>query len=430
MFTDIAGYSRLMEEDEQRTIEVLKQHNEIVLPLIDATNGDVIDAIGDGLLILFPTVRDAVTCAGSIHDAVEAHNRSCEPGFRFKLRIGVHLGEIWRDDGRVFGNGVNVAARVQPFAAPGGICITEDVYRIVVNKLTLAVVSMGRQELKNISRKIELYSVTTGYEEPEEPPQTAAAERSARQAPRDEVGELYETMKERLISERESAAKRGDPSQRTAAGGSSLETRIESKVFGLVEHVMDKALDTWESMPEEKRARTIQAIRTEIAKESDSVDVKMGGHHRHHEDKDKSASGDIGSSLATGAVFGIGFGIGAFGFGISWMVWPFGLIGVLPFAVGLVKSIKQIIKRRRAAQSRPQEVERAVITAAKRLGGTVTVVQISSHTDLSLDDVQAALDRMAAKGYVSQQIDPEGIITYEFPMLVSRTAGEPGSAGA
>jgi len=164
VFTDIVGYSRMMEQDEARTIAVLERHNEIVLPLVDRSNGEVIDAIGDGLFILFPSVREAVVCAMAIQNAVAAYDQEVRAEEQFSLRIGVHLGEIWHDGERAFGNGVNVAARVQPKALPGGICITEDVYRQVANKLSQPIESIGVHELKNISRRMELYRVVTGHE--------------------------------------------------------------------------------------------------------------------------------------------------------------------------------------------------------------------------------------------------------------------------
>lgn len=404
MFTDIAAYSRLMEEDEQRTIDLLKEHNRIVFPLIEAAEGEVIDAIGDGLLVLFPTVRNAVTCAGTIHEAIAGYNREAPEERQFLLRIGVHLGEIWREEGRVFGNGVNVAARIQPHAAPGGICISEDVYRVVSNKLQLPVRSLGKQQLRNIARPIELFAVATGHEAPSAP--VVASEK-------DEVQQVYDTVKQRLIEEREKTDLRRQSRSQRGETGTPIENRIESKVFGLVEHVMDRALEKWDSMPPEKKAKTIEAIRREASNGDSNIEVHLG-RHKH---RSRPESGDVSSELVPGLVFGIGFGLGYFAFSISWMVWPFAIIGVLPFSIGLVKSIRAFARRRQEQRRRPQRNEQALLSSALELGGTVTVVQLASHTGLSLDEVQTGLDRMAAKGYVHQHIDPEGIIRYEFPSL-------------
>ena len=415
VFTDIVGYSRMMEEDEERTIRVLRQHNEIVLPLIERAGGEVVDAIGDGLFILFPSVREAVVCSVAIHEAIGAHNEDVDDSQRFLLRIGVHLGEIWRQDDRVFGNGVNVAARVQPFAPPGGVCITEDVYRQVSNKLSHEITSIGRHELKNISRRLELYHVRTGHEQsraggPE------ADEETAR-------GEL-DVIKQRILQEREKIAQRHEQSRlgdHHAASGdeSSFENKIESKVFSLVEKVMDKAISKWDEMPEEKKSKAVARIQAEIEKETrGATHVHIGGDRDEPEEDDESDGSSLASRFGTGIVFGAGFGLGYFYFGIGWMVWPFAILGVLPFAAGLLKAVKMLAQYERRRRDRPLELERALLRIAGKLGGKVTVVRAASEAGLPLDEVQQALDRMTTKGYVTQHVRETGIIEYEFPSLV------------
>ena len=119
MVTDIAGYSKLMEENEDGTIELLKKHNEIVFPVIEADEGQVVSSIGDGLLVVFPSVRKDVECAVTIHSRVASHNDASVKEEQFRLRIGIHLGEVRYEGSTIYGTGVNVAARVQPFALPG-----------------------------------------------------------------------------------------------------------------------------------------------------------------------------------------------------------------------------------------------------------------------------------------------------------------------
>ena len=404
VFTDIAGYSRMMEEDEERTIRVLRRHNTIVLPLIERSGGEVIDAIGDGLFILFPSVRDAVVCSVAIQEAIGAYNNGAASDERFRVRIGIHLGEVWREGDRVFGNGVNVAARVQPLAPPGGVCITEDVYRQVSNKLSHEMRSIGRRDLKNISRRIELYQVITGREEPE-------AEGEAEP----ESGELDE-IKQRILQEREKL------SRRHPGGGSSAEQsfehRIESKVYNLVEKVMDTAVSSWDKLPDEKKSRAVAEIQKELAKERGSkAEIRLVSDDDDVEVTHKDDDSELGSALGVGLVAGVGFGLGYFTFGIGWMIWPFILIGVLPFLSGVFKALKLLARHERRRRERPAELERTLLRVAGRLGGTVTVVQAASEAELSLDEVQQTLDRLTAKGYVAQNVRESGIIEYEFPSL-------------
>ncbi|MFW6293899.1 MAG: adenylate/guanylate cyclase domain-containing protein [Spirochaetota bacterium] len=407
VFTDIAGYSRMMEEDEERTIRVLRRHNTIVLPLVERSGGEVIDAIGDGLFILFPSVREAVVCSVAIQEAIGAYNDGAAGDERFRLRIGIHLGEVWREGDRVFGNGVNVAARVQPLAPPGGVCVTEDVYRQVSNKLSHEMRSIGRRELRNISRRMELYQVITGREE-------AAAQAEP------ERGELDE-IKQRILQERERLSRRhsGDGGSSGGAAEGSFEHRIESKVYNLVERVMDKAVSSWDRLPDEKKSKAVAEIQKEIAKErAPTVRVNVGS----DADEDESSKNDdddpeLGSALGVGLAAGVGFGLGYFAFGIPWMIWPFVLIGVVPFLSGVFKAVQILARHERRRRERPAELEHTLLRVAGRLGGTVTVVQAASEAELPLDEVQQTLDRMTAKGYVTQHVRESGIIEYEFPSL-------------
>ncbi len=422
MFTDIAGYSRMMEEDEERTIDVLKRHNDIVLPLIEAADGDVIDKIGDGLFVLFPSVRSAVTCATSIQDAVAMSNRSVAHDERFMLRVGIHLGEIWRDGDGVYGNGVNIAARVQPFARPGGVCITEDVRRQIGGGVGVAVRSIGARPLKNITRRIELFEIETGNEEADEPDdaQTGRADRS---------GE-FDRVKERLMSERERMSAR-----HAASDPDSIGNAIESKVFSVVEHVMDRALAKWEQMPSDKKAEIVGSIRSELdgADSDGDIEISLGGSNivtagsRRKRSKEAKLLKEARESIGWGVVASAGFGFGYFISGIGWMVWPFLLIGVLPFVSGVTKFVQYRRERRRARAERPRELERRILSAARDLGGSVSVVQIAARTDHGLDEIQQTLDTMAGKGYVTVRALDTGGVVYDFPDLAR--GGPAGSAG-
>ncbi|MFW6294005.1 MAG: adenylate/guanylate cyclase domain-containing protein, partial [Spirochaetota bacterium] len=335
------------------------------------------------------------------------HNETADRGKRFTLRIGIHLGEIWRDGDRVFGNGVNVAARVQPKAPPGGICITEDVYRQVANKLSSTIESIGVHELKNISRRLELYQVITGHEE---------------RPPRGEEAGEFDAIKQRILREREAIAARHADRHLAANSDadraeSSFEHRIESKVFSVVERVMDTAITKWDQMPEDKKSRAIARIQQEIAKDDESdIEIHLGD-SKHSGGETKSEGSEVLSRLGAGVVFGTGFGIGYFSLGIGWMVWPFAILGLLPLAGGVLKGLKLLARSERRRRERPLQLERLLLQTARRVGGSLTVVRAASETGIPLDEIQLTLDRMTAKGYVAQQISESGIIEYEFPSL-------------
>jgi class 3 adenylate cyclase len=396
MFTDIAGYSRLMDEDEERTIEVLSEHNRIVLPLLSDHGGELIDSVGDGLLVIFPSVLDALECARTIHNAVAAHNRQIESRLHFLLRIGIHLGDIWREEGRIFGSGVNIAARIQQLAKPGGISLTDDVYRQVSNKTKVEVDDLGSQQLHNISRPVHVYQLRTGHEQ-----EPAAEKHRADDDSREEYS--FDHIKQELLRKRAEGRKTED----------AFAESIKSKVFGLVEKAMDTAVDKWESMPEEKKQRAVQAVRDHIQGANGDPSIRA----EKPENEKQGDSDDNASTLTVGAVFGLGFGLGYFLWGISWMIVPFFLVGLLPFSVGLVKSLRRLVRRSRERRRKPQALEQQVLHSANKLGGRVTVVQVASQTGLGLDEVQAALDRMTRKGYVVQEVNDNGVITYEFPSV-------------
>ena len=443
MFTDIVGYSRLMEENEQRTIEILQSHNRIVLPAVSRGNGEVVDAIGDGLLVIYGSAYDAVQSALEVHGLVEEHNRAADPEMRFKLRIGINIGDIWQENDRVYGNGVNVAARVQPYAQPGGICITEDVHTQVANKLDVPIESIGRPALKNISRSVTLYRVATGYESNES--DSASSEIDAH-GDSDTEGPTLDSIKERLIAEKEKISRsraRLDGEHRNEAGqgrreepkGRDLGTTIENGVYRLVEGIMDRAIDRWEHMPEEDRKRAEREIRKEFGKggASDHGERHVGSGRgsgsgpgivistngtvskKNGDEEDKEGKG--GGDLSLGLTMLAGFGLGYFYFGVGWMIWPLLLVGVLPTASGAYKMIRNYVRSRREARSRPQRLEQEVLRIARELDGRVTVVQVASRTSAPLDEIQQTLDAMTAKGYVSQNILDSGVIEYEFPSM-------------
>ena len=160
MFTDMVGFSRQMGRDEAHTLRLLAAHNQVIQQAVAAHHGVVIKTVGDAFLVDFPSVVHAVQCAQSIQAQFRAHNAEKEKDEQIHVRIGIHLGDIVQQDGDVFGDGVNIAARLQALAEPDTICISDMVYRDVAQKVPLGtVISLGRPKLKNITQRFLVYAI-------------------------------------------------------------------------------------------------------------------------------------------------------------------------------------------------------------------------------------------------------------------------------
>src|ERR1700704_1926790 len=156
---DIAGYSALMGADEARTVRDLKGHQEIVLPMIKEHSGRIIDTAGDGILAEFGSVVNAVECAVAVQKTMTERNATVETSRQMRFRIGINLGDVIHDEARVYGDGVNIAARLESIAEPGGICVTGTAYEHVHKKLPLGFTDLGEQQLKNIAAPVRVYRV-------------------------------------------------------------------------------------------------------------------------------------------------------------------------------------------------------------------------------------------------------------------------------
>jgi len=157
---DVAGYSRLMGIDEQGTHAALKAcESELIFPKIAEHRGRIVKTTGDGLLVEFPSVIEAVSCAVEFQRGMRERNRVIAPEKQIDFRAGINIGDIFEDGGDIFGDGVNVAARLESIADRGGICISRQVLDQIEGKLRLGIRELGRQTLKNISRPIEVYAV-------------------------------------------------------------------------------------------------------------------------------------------------------------------------------------------------------------------------------------------------------------------------------
>jgi adenylate cyclase len=160
MFTDIVGFSRQMGTNETRMLRLLEVHNQLIRQAIAEHHGTVIKTVGDAFLVDFPSVVHAVQCAQAIQTQFRSHNAEKESAEQIHVRIGIHLGDIVQKDGDVFGDGVNIASRLQALAEPDSICLSDVVYRDVAQKVTLGtVVSLGRPQLKNIAQRFQVYAL-------------------------------------------------------------------------------------------------------------------------------------------------------------------------------------------------------------------------------------------------------------------------------
>src|SRR5499427_3468059 len=155
---DVAGYSRLMGADEEGTLAALKTlRREVVDPKIREHRGRIVNTTGDGLLSEFASAVDAVRCAVGVQREMAARNAGVQAERRIDFRIGINLSDIIIDDNDIFGDGVNIAARLEGLAEPGGICVSRMVRDQVRDKLAIAFEDMGEQQVKNITRPVRAY---------------------------------------------------------------------------------------------------------------------------------------------------------------------------------------------------------------------------------------------------------------------------------
>jgi adenylate cyclase len=157
---DVAGYSRLMGADEEGTLAALKAiRRELSDPKIKEHRGRIVKTTGDGLLLEFASVVDAVRCAIDVQREMAERNADVPPNRRIEFRMGINVGDIIRDGRDIFGDGVNVAARLEAVAEPGGICVSRVVHDQVRDKLDLVFEDMGEQQVKNIARPVHVWRV-------------------------------------------------------------------------------------------------------------------------------------------------------------------------------------------------------------------------------------------------------------------------------
>jgi adenylate cyclase len=159
---DIAGYSALMGADEEATVRDLKAHQCVILPMIKESGGRVIDTAGDGVLAEFASVLNAVKCAVALQKTMAHRNAAIDHARRMQFRIGINQGDVVFDEARVYGDGINIAARLEGIAEPGGICLSGKVYDEVEGRIDLTCEDLGAKQLKNIERPVRVYRVVAG----------------------------------------------------------------------------------------------------------------------------------------------------------------------------------------------------------------------------------------------------------------------------
>ena len=156
---DVAGYSRLMADDEAATVKTLATYREVMASLIKQHRGRVVDSPGDNVLAEFASVVDAVQCAVAVQKEFQSRNAALPENRRMEFRIGINLGDVIEEEDRIYGDGVNIAARLEALAEPGGICVSKTSFDHIETKLPLGYEYLGEQEVKNIPKPVGTYKV-------------------------------------------------------------------------------------------------------------------------------------------------------------------------------------------------------------------------------------------------------------------------------
>jgi len=156
---DVEGYGRLMGDDEEATVRTITTYREVMTTLIQQHNGKVLDSPGDNLLAEFVSVVDAVQCAVAVQKEFQARNVEMPESRRMEFRIGINLGDVIEEKERIYGDGVNIAARLEGLAKPGGICISKTAFDHIESKLPYGYEFIGDQTVKNIAKPVGAYRV-------------------------------------------------------------------------------------------------------------------------------------------------------------------------------------------------------------------------------------------------------------------------------
>jgi adenylate cyclase len=173
MFTDLVGFTRLGQRDEEAALRLRREHQVLLRPIFARFAGREVKTLGDGFLVEFASAVESVRCAVEIQRAIGMRNASVAPDDMLQLRIGLHLGDVVEEEGDVVGDAVNVASRIEPLADPGGIYLTAPIYEQVRNKLPILIERVGPRNLKNVQEPVEIYRVAVGGARATSPPHPA-----------------------------------------------------------------------------------------------------------------------------------------------------------------------------------------------------------------------------------------------------------------
>lgn len=164
MFTDMVGFTALTQSDEAQSLEVLERHNRLLRPFFPKFRGREVKAIGDSFLVEFASALDATNCAIDIQSFLHDYNVSTSNEWKITLRIGIHLGDVVHKNGDVFGDAVNIASRLQPLAEPEGVCVSEQVFDQVTNKVPHTLLKLEPRDLKGVRFAVDVYKVVMSWE--------------------------------------------------------------------------------------------------------------------------------------------------------------------------------------------------------------------------------------------------------------------------
>lgn len=164
MFTDLVGFTTLTQGDEATALRLVEEHNRLLRPIFERFHGREVKSMGDGFLVEFDSALEATRCAVEVQRELHERNTASPEGATIRVRIGVHLGDVVRSDGDILGDAVNLASRLQPLAEPGGVCVSEQVYVQVGNKIPESFERLGPQQLKNVRLPVEAYRIALPWE--------------------------------------------------------------------------------------------------------------------------------------------------------------------------------------------------------------------------------------------------------------------------
>src|SRR5205085_8116659 len=168
MFTDMVGYSALSQRDDKLALELLEEHRQLLRQIFPRFHGTEIKTIGDAFLVEFNSALEAAQCAIEIQRALAKRNADASANRQIEVKIGIHIGDVVHRSGDVYGDGVNIASRIEPLAGAGGVCVSMDVERQIRNALETRFEKLGPTELKNISLPMDLFRIVLPWEKKSE----------------------------------------------------------------------------------------------------------------------------------------------------------------------------------------------------------------------------------------------------------------------